>query len=44
VTDLGQAKYFLSDYRWQKEGYSYSQEFYSITVGRAKIMVVFKLR
>jgi hypothetical protein len=44
VTDLGQAKYFLSDYRWQKEGYSYPQEFYSITVGRAKIMVVFKLR
>lgn len=44
VTDLDKAKYFLSDFRWQNEGYSYSQEFYSITVGRAKIMVVYKLR
>jgi hypothetical protein len=35
--------YALSNYRWHKEDYPYPNEFYSITVGRAKIMSVFKL-
>ena len=37
------AAYVLSNYRWHKEDYPYPNEIYSITVGRAKIMSVFKL-
>jgi len=37
------AKYFLGDYRWYAEGYPFENEFYSIKVGGAKIMVVYKL-
>ncbi|MDP2922830.1 MAG: glycosyltransferase family 39 protein [Candidatus Omnitrophota bacterium] len=37
------AKYFLSNYRWHEEEYSYKNEFYSITIDGAKIMVVYKL-
>ncbi len=38
------ATYFLSEYRWHKEDYPYKDEFFSITVNDAKIMVVYKLR
>ena len=38
------AAYVLSNYRWHREDYPYPNEFYSITVGRAKIMSVFKLK
>jgi len=37
------AAYVLSNYRWHREDYPYPNEFYSITVGRTKIMSVFKL-
>lgn len=43
VESPDKAKYFLSNYRWHKEEYSYKNEFYSIKVGGAKIMVVYKL-
>jgi hypothetical protein len=38
------AAYVLSNYRWHREDYPYLNEFYSITVGRAKIISVFKLK
>jgi len=44
VDEPGQAKYFLSNYRWHKEEYPYENEFYSIKVGNAKIMVVYKMK
>ena len=37
------AKYFVSNYRWHPEEYPYKDEFYSIKVGNAKIMAVYKL-
>ncbi|MGB3112585.1 MAG: hypothetical protein WBB84_06420 [Candidatus Omnitrophota bacterium] len=44
VEDSKDAKYFMSNYRWHKEEYPYKDEFFSIKVGGAKIMVVYKLR
>jgi 4-amino-4-deoxy-L-arabinose transferase-like glycosyltransferase len=38
------ASYVVSNYRWHREDYPYPDEIYSITVGRAKIMSVFKLK
>ena len=38
-----EAKYFLSNYRWHKHEYSLANEFYSVKVGGAKIMAVYKL-
>jgi len=43
VRDPGEAKYFLSNYRWHKEEYPYTEEFYSIKVNGLKIMVVYKV-
>jgi len=43
VEDPAEAKYFLSNYRWHKEDYPYEDEFYSIKIGNAKIMVVYRL-
>ena len=43
VDDLNNAKYFLSNYRWQKEEYPFKNEYYSIKVNGIKIMVVYKL-
>ena len=43
VDDLNDAKYFLSNYRWHREEYPFKEEFYSIKVGGANIMVVYKL-
>jgi hypothetical protein len=37
------AKYFVSNYRWHPEDYPYKDECYSIRVGNAKIMAVYKL-
>ncbi len=42
--DLENAKYFLSNYRDHKDEYPYNNEFYSINIDGAKIMVVYKLR
>jgi len=38
------AAYFLSNYRWHKEDYPYDDEFYSIEIDGAKIMVVYRLK
>ena len=38
-----EAKYFLSNYRWHRGEYPYKDEYFSIKVGNAKIMVVYKL-
>jgi len=44
VKDPADANYFVSVYRWHPEDYSYPDEFYSISVRGAKILVVYKLR
>ncbi|MDD5291674.1 MAG: glycosyltransferase family 39 protein [Candidatus Omnitrophica bacterium] len=43
VKDPAEAKYFLSNYRWHREEYPYTDEFYSIKVNGFKIMVVYKI-
>lgn len=37
------AEYFISNYRWHAEEYPYENEFFSIKVGGAKIMVVYRI-
>lgn len=44
VAEPEDAKYYLSDYRWHPEEYDFPNEFYSIKVGNAKIMVVYILK
>ncbi|MGB2661335.1 MAG: hypothetical protein WBD04_02990 [Candidatus Omnitrophota bacterium] len=44
VKEPEQADYFMGEYRWHKGEYPYENEFYSIKVAGAKIMVVYKLR
>ena len=44
TTDLGEAKYFISDFRWHPDDYPYQDEFYSVDVRGTKIIVVYKLR
>jgi hypothetical protein len=39
-----EAKYFITTYRFQRKEYPYKNEFYSIKVGGAKILGVYKLR
>jgi hypothetical protein len=41
--DPNEAKYFLSDYRGHKDEYPYKNEYYSIKIGGAKIIVVYKM-
>ncbi|MFA5275402.1 MAG: hypothetical protein WC417_00710 [Candidatus Omnitrophota bacterium] len=43
VVEPEKAKYFLSNYRWHPEEYAFGNEYYSIKVGNAKIMTVYKL-
>lgn len=43
VKNLEEAKYFLSNYRWHKEEYPLKEEYYSIKIDGAKIMVVYKM-
>lgn len=43
VKKPGQAKYFLSNYRWYKGEYPIKDEYYSIKIGGTNIMVVYKL-
>ena len=38
-----EADYFLSNYRWHEKEYPYKNEYFSIKVGRAKIMVVYDM-
>jgi len=40
---LENATYFISNYRWHKEEYPYTNEFYSIKIDDANIMVVYNL-
>lgn len=43
VNDPQKAQYFISNYRWHKENYPYSEEFFSIKINNTKIIVVYKL-
>ncbi|NOZ68087.1 MAG: hypothetical protein GXP46_02265 [Deferribacteres bacterium] len=43
VDDPDEAEYFLSNYRWHKDEYSFGEEYYSISIDGAKIMTVLKL-
>lgn len=43
VDSLKKAKYFVSNYRWHPGNYPYKNEYYSIKIGNAKIMAVYKL-
>ena len=43
VENPKEAKYFLSEYRWHKEEYLLKEEYYSIKIDGAKIMVVYKM-
>ncbi len=43
VDNPDEAEYFLSNYRWHKEEYPYKNEYYSIKIDEAKIMVVYKI-
>lgn len=43
VENPDEADYFLSNYRWHKDEYSYKDEYYSIKIDGAKIMVVYKI-
>jgi hypothetical protein len=44
TTDVGEAKYFISNFRWHPDDYPYQDEFYSVDVRGTKIIVVYKLR
>ncbi len=43
VKNPDEAKYFLSHYKWHKDEYLFGEEYYSIKIDKAKIMVVVKL-
>lgn len=43
VENPDEAKYFLSNYRWHNDEYPYKDEYYSIKIDGAKIMVVYKM-
>ena len=43
-TNIHQADYFLTNYRWHPQPYKLTNEVYSISVDNQKIMSVFKLR
>jgi len=44
VSDLSDANYFISVFRWHPGDYPYTDEFYSLNVRGTKIMVVYRLR
>lgn len=44
VMSPDKANYLITNYRWHKDEYPYPHEFFSIHVGNAKIMSVFKLK
>jgi hypothetical protein len=44
LANIGQADYFLTNYRWHPQPYPFPDEVYSIEVDTIKIMSVFKLR
>lgn len=42
--DFGEAKYFISNFRWHPDDYPYQDEFYSVDVRGTKIIAVYELR
>lgn len=44
TTDIDQADYFLTNYRWHPQPYQLTREVYTISVGNQKILSLFKLR
>jgi hypothetical protein len=44
VNKMEEAQYFVGDYRWHKEEFSYANEIFSVKIGGTRIMVVYKLR
>ena len=44
VMSPDEAKYIITNYRWHKQDYPYPNEFFSINVGNAKILSVFRLK
>lgn len=44
VNDLKSAKYFISTFRWHPSEYSPAKDFFSIKIGAAKIIVVYRLK
>lgn len=42
--EVSEAKYFLSNYRLHKDEFHFANEYYSVKIGGAKIMVVYKLK
>ena len=43
VENQNEADYYMSDYRWHRGEYDLENEFYSIKIGGAKILVVYKM-
>jgi len=43
VDNPNKAKYFIGNYRWHKEDYPYKEEYYSLKIDNAKIVVIYKL-
>jgi hypothetical protein len=44
VADPEQADYFITNYRWHPQDYPYPNEVFSLWLGNAKILSVFRLR
>jgi hypothetical protein len=44
VFDPGEAEYYMGSYRWHPQDYPYPNEVYSVRVGNAKVLTVFKLK
>jgi hypothetical protein len=43
VENPEEADYYISDYRWHREEYDLENEFYSVKIGCARILVVYKM-
>lgn len=44
VRQIEQADYFITNYRWHPQDYSYPNEIFTLRLGNAKILSVFRLR
>jgi len=44
VHDIGEAKYFVSNYRWHEQEYPYENEFFSIKIRGTRIIVVYRMK
>jgi hypothetical protein len=43
VNHPGYADYFIANYKYHRTEYLYEEEFYSISIGNAKVLVIYKL-